>query len=213
MTSPQGLVAPRKMSSRLNKSPRPLLLASASPRRAELLREVGITFTIQSASVTEVHHPGVGLIQLTRENAALKAWHVAELRPHALVLGADTLVSVDACALGKPADFAEARVMLHRLSGRTHEVCTAVCLACAEARRSVSFEVVTEVTFRPLSDEIITRYMDHCHPLDKAGAYGIQDQGEMIVSGLTGSWTNVMGLPMERLLVELRLFQAALDVL
>jgi septum formation protein len=186
-----------------------LILASASPRRAGLLAAAGYQFDVLPADIDEVHLEGVGLVQLTRENAGLKAWRIAERHPDAIVLGADTLVSVNGCALGKPADLDHARAMLRQLSGRPHHVCTAVCLASAAVHRAVTFEVLTTVRFRTLTDADVADYLSKVNPLDKAGAYGIQDHGEIIIAGIEGSYSNVMGLPMERLHRELDWFRSA----
>ncbi len=186
----------------------PLILASASPRRRELLSEMGFTFQVEPARVEEVHDPTAPLLRLTRENAALKAWEVSERFPNALVIGADTLVFIESTPLGKPADFSEACAMLRRLSGNEHEVCTAVCLTRGVSFRSVCFEVVTRVQFRRLTEQAIDNYLARIDPLDKAGAYAAQEHGEMIIEKMDGSFTNVVGLPTERLAVELRLWQS-----
>jgi septum formation protein len=130
----------------------------------------------------------------------------AQLRPEALVIGADTLVYVDGDPLGKPRDLDEALTMMRRLSGRTHEVCTGVVLAWNGGAEYHGFHVITKVTFVPLLDDLIRAYHARVTPLDKAGAYGIQEASEMILDGHQGSCTNVMGLPMERLVEELKAF-------
>ena len=183
---------------------RPLVLASASPRRVQLLREAGHTFDVLVPhGVEEAHDPDLTPEALTVENARRKAVAIAAQRPDARGLGADTLVYVDGIPLGKPADLEEAAAMLRRLSGRAHEVCTGVFLAWDGGRTGRGFHVVTEVVFKPLNDTDIAAYHALVNPLDKAGAYGIQEHGDRIIAGHEGSWTNVMGLPMERLLEEL----------
>lgn len=195
-------------------SPTPeLILASTSPRRRELLSEAGYQFRLLVVPVEEWHDETVSHQELTRSNAALKARSVAHQVPDAIVIGADTLVSVDGIALGKPADLAEATSMLRRLSGRAHEVGTAVCLVHAASRRSVSFEVVTEVVFKTVTEAEIAAYFSLMNPLDKAGGYAAQEHGEMIIDHFEGSLSNVVGLPMERLKIELGLFYQALEVL
>ena len=181
---------------------RPLVLASRSPRRIELLSEAGYHFDVLSPEVEESHDAALAPAELTIENARRKAVAGLGLRTEALVIGADTLVYLDGQPLGKPGDLGEAHEMLRRLSGRQHHVCTGVYLSWAGGGRG--FEVNTDVTFLPLSEDDIRAYHARVNPLDKAGAYGIQEAGEMIVERCEGSWTNVMGLPMERLLEELR---------
>ena len=172
-----------------------------------------MAFRVFTVPVEEVHFEEMPLVQLTRLNAELKARSVAEEHPGAIVIGADTLVSVDGIALGKPATMDEAHQMLRRLAGRAHEVGTAVCLVHQATHRAVHFAVVTKVVFRALNDAQISEYLSLIHPLDKAGGYAAQDHGEMIIDHFEGSLTNVVGLPMERLLAELALFQEALRTL
>ncbi|TDU64119.1 septum formation protein [Prosthecobacter fusiformis] len=183
--------------------PQDLVLASQSPRRVELLREAGYDFEVVLPEVEEAHDASLTPEELTVENARRKAVAVARMRPGARVIGADTLVYVDGLPLGKPGDAEEALAMLRRLSGRRHEVCTGVYVAHEGGAAGHGFHVITEVTFKPLTDEVIRAYHACVNPLDKAGAYGIQECSEMILEGYEGSWTNVMGLPMERLVLEL----------
>ncbi|MDZ4288445.1 MAG: Maf family protein [Prosthecobacter sp.] len=182
---------------------RPLVLASQSPRRIELLREAGYQFDILVPEVEEVHDASFTPEDLTIENARRKAVEGALSRPEALVIGADTLVYIDGEPLGKPRDLDEALVMMRRLSGRRHQVCTGVFMAWEGGSDGCGFYVITDVTFLPLTDAVIRAYHALVNPLDKAGAYGIQEAGEMILDHYDGSWTNVMGLPMERLVEEL----------
>jgi septum formation protein len=175
-----------------------LILASASPRRRHLLEEAGFAnFAVVAPRVEEAHDPALTPSALTLENARRKAAAVAASHPDAVVLAADTLVYLDGDPLGKPADLDEARAMLIRLSGRWHEVCTGVVIR--RGARAGELAVVTRVRFRPLDDAVITRYFSLCDPLDKAGAYGIQDGGDLIVERVEGSWSNVVGLPVEEL--------------
>lgn len=180
-----------------------LVLASQSPRRVQLMREAGYDFHVVVPEVEEAHDGSLTPEDLTVENARRKAVAGAVLHPDTLVIGADTLVYLDSEPLGKPANLDEALKMLQRLSGRSHEVCTGVYLAWDGGRQGRGFHVVSHVVFRALTDETIRAYHALVNPLDKAGAYGIQEHGEMIISGHEGSWTNVMGLPMERLTEEL----------
>lgn len=181
----------------------PLVLASVSPRRQELLLEAGYEFEVVDPAVEEVHDESLGCEELTVENARRKALAGARLRPDAMVIGADTLVYLDARPIGKPRDLAEAAAMLRRLGGRTHEVCTGVAIAWRGGRDLRTFHVVSHVTFRPLNEELIREYHARIEPLDKAGAYAVQDESAMIIERVEGSWSNVKGLPMERLSEEL----------
>ncbi len=180
-----------------------LILASASPRRSELMHEAGYDFEVIVPEVEEAHDENLTCEVLTTENARWKALAVALAVPEALVIAADTLVYLDQKPIGKPKDLDEARDMLRRLSGRTHQVCTGVALAHAAASEVSVFAVVSQVTFKPLTDEIIAEYHRRIQPLDKAGGYAIQDESAMIIAGIEGSWSNVKGLPMERLIEEL----------
>ena len=182
---------------------RPLVLASASPRRVELLRGAGIDFEIVLPRVKEAHDPALTPGQLTVVNARRKALTGSALRPGAWVIGADTLVYVDGEPLAKPGDFEEALHMMRRLSGRAHEVCTGVAFA-RDSRVERDLHVITRVVFKPLSDEVIRAYHAKVNPLDKAGAYGVQDCTEMILSRMEGSFSNVVGLPMDEVTQALR---------
>ncbi len=177
----------------------PLVLASQSPRRVELMTEAGFVFEIVLPEVEEAHDASLTPEALTVENARRKAVAGAQMRPDALVIGADTLVYVDGIPLGKPKDMEEALQMLRQLSGRAHEVCTGVYLAHSGGAQGRGLHGITHVIFQALSDDQIRAYHAKVNPLDKAGAYGIQECGEMILSNYDGSWTNVMGLPMELL--------------
>ncbi len=184
----------------------PLVLASASPRRSELLREAGYEFEIIAPDVGEAHDESLTCEELTIENARRKALAVARLRPDALIIGADTLVYLDLVPIAKPRDMEDAAAMLRRLGGRTHEVCTGVAMALAGGAELLTFHVVSNVTFKILTEELIRDYHSRIEPLDKAGAYAIQDESAMIIESVQGSWSNVKGLPMERLGIELGRF-------
>jgi septum formation protein len=182
-----------------------ILLASSSPRRRELLERAGLTFQVVASPAEEIHDETMEPWRLCRENALLKARAVAVDHPDEIVLGADTLVFSDGRALGKPRDLEEARGMLRSLAGRTHRVCTGVSIIYPEGTEDV-FHDFTDVVFRDFADEVIEAYFSKVNPLDKAGAYGIQEYGEMLVSEIQGSFENVMGLPvgmvMERLMAS-----------
>jgi septum formation protein len=177
-------------------SPR-LILASASPRRRELIAGLGVEFDVVTAEVTEHEESTTDPRVMVAHNAALKADWVAARHPQAWVLGADTTVFIDGHALNKPADGTEARAMLRRLSGRVHTVFTGIALRNVEAGVSIDEGVASEVTMRVLDEAVIEAYLAKVHTLDKAGGYGIQDQGELIVERFTGSLTNIIGLPVD----------------
>ena len=187
----------------------PLILASASPRRAELLRQLKLNFQIIPGDVTEMAHEHLSPWELCQLNAHRKARVVAKKHPDALVLGADTLVFLDDEIMGKPVNPADARRMLTRLQGRTHQVVTGISLIHLRAHQESIFAVSTDVTFRPLSAGQIDDYLARVNPLDKAGAYAIQEHGDLIVSEISGSFSNVVGLPVERLEEELESWATA----
>ena len=172
----------------------------------ELMEEAGYEFEIIVPNVEEVHDESLTCEELTIENAKLKALVVARMRPQSIVIAADTLVYLDDMPITKPRDLTEAAEMLRRLSGRTHEVCTGVAIAADGGEALCVFHVISDVTFKPLTDAVIAEYHRRIEPLDKAGAYAIQDESAMIIEGITGSWSNVKGLPMEKLNAELAAF-------
>ncbi len=184
-----------------------LILASASPRRADLLRELGLEYEIIVGKAEEVHHEQLTASELCQINAYRKARVVAKRFPMALVLGADTLVARDHKVYGKPAGLKEAQRMLDELQGETHQVVTGVCLVHLQGHRCRIFADTTDVTMRKLTAQKIREYHKLCNPLDKAGAYGIQQHGDMIVEKVLGSYSNVVGLPLERLQIELKEFE------
>jgi septum formation protein len=173
------------------------VLASQSPRRRELLRLIGIAHEVVPADLDESLLPGEEPVAHAERLARAKAAAVAATHPHAAVIGADTIVVLDGVILGKPADRAEAARTLRRLSGRTHTVHTAVAVA-RDGRVESGVESV-EVTFRPLSDAQIAAYVATGEPMDKAGAYGIQGYGAVIVERVHGDYFAVMGLALGRL--------------
>jgi len=181
----------------------PLILASVSPRRAELLRELGVEFVVVPSAAPEIHDDQITAREAALVNAYRKARAVAKQFPDALVLGADTLVYLGTELFGKPATRDTAADMLARLQGRTHEVVTAVCLLHLRRHRQKIFADTTSVTFRPLDAAQIRAYLDRVNPLDKAGAYAIQESGDLIVEEIYGSYSNVVGLPVEQLRSEL----------
>ncbi|MDB6119660.1 MAG: septum formation inhibitor Maf [Verrucomicrobiaceae bacterium] len=163
------------------------------------MREAGYVFEVASFEVEEAYDPSLTCEALTMENARRKAVEGARRHLDALVIGADTLVYIDGHPLSKPADMTEARAMLHRLSGRTHQVCTGVALANNGGSEVTTFATITDVTFKTLNDAAISSYHDLVQVLDKAGGYAVQEHGDLIVERVEGSMSNVIGLPMEAL--------------
>ena len=184
-----------------------LVLASKSPRRKALLAEAGMDFIVDPAAGEE--EPWNGAIppeEYVRRLAARKALEVAPRHPGARIVGADTIVVLDGRILGKPRDMENAREMLSMFSGREHMVFTGVALA-RDAALLCSWTTATAVRFKTLSGDEIREYLSLVNPLDKAGAYGIQDHGDLIVEGIRGSYSNVVGLPVEELLDALAAVQ------
>ena len=170
-----------------------LVLASASPRRQELLRNAGISFEVQPADIPEDPLPGEGARECAERLAREKALAVAEKRPADVVLGADTVVVIDGQILGKPADAADAARMLRLLARRKHEVITGVCLAVS-GQWSVASET-TVVTMSAIGDAQIADYIASGEPMDKAGAYAIQGIASRWIPAIEGDYSNVVGLP------------------
>lgn len=187
----------------------PLILASASPRRAELLKLLATGFRILPGHVDEVAHEHLTPLEICQLNAHRKARVIAKRIPDALVIAADTLVFLENKILGKPRHRAEAARMIGRLQGRTHQVVTGVCLMHLRAHRERIFAESTDVLFHPLNARQIRHYLKQINPLDKAGAYAIQERGELIIAELSGSFSNVVGLPVERLRAELTAWSAS----
>jgi septum formation protein len=183
-----------------------LVLASCSPRRAALLSEAGFEFESVTPRIAEKFDVDLTLRELTMWNAIRKGVPVAREYPDKIVLAADTLVSLDDEIIGKPADFEHAAQILLRLSGRTHEVCSAVFICHFAAARSTTFHEVSRVRFRRLSSATIKNYFAKVDPLDKAGAYAAQGRGAEIIAKIDGSYTNVVGLPMEKTVAALTEF-------
>ncbi len=185
----------------------PLILASTSPRRAELLRRLKLEFTVVPSEATELWHEHLSPLEICQLNAHRKARTVAKKIPDAIVLGADTLVFLENERLGKPENLADAQRMLSRLQGRAHQVVTGVSLIHLRAHRERLFAVSTDVLFHSLDAGQILDYLSLINPLDKAGGYAIQEHGEKIISQIYGSYSNVVGLPVERLREELQLWE------
>lgn len=192
------------MRSLLYSGSKPLILASRSPRRQEILGRLAVPFTIEPADIDETATPGLPPREQAMAAAARKAAAVAARLKTGLVLGADTVVILDGEVMGKPADPTHARSMLARLAGRTHVVTTGLALIDVErGTRCLSWEE-TRVHMRPASAAEIAAYVATGEPMDKAGAYAIQGQGAVFVDSIEGCYYNVVGLPVVRLLSMLR---------
>ena len=172
-----------------------LILASKSPRRSELLKQAGLTFSVIPSDFDEstvaLSNPDSYVITL----AESKALDISEKHPAAWVIGADTIVLIDSIILGKPDSSKEAHDMLQRLSGKTHQVLTGYCICCKKKNRFFSDRSKTAVRFKKLNDAEINWYIQTGEPFDKAGAYAIQGLGSFLVKRINGSYTNVVGLP------------------
>ncbi len=173
------------------------ILASGSPRRDDLLAEAGYVFDVIKPTIEEIEDPSIEVKKLTALNARLKGEEIADKYPDAVVLAADTLVLLDDVVFGKPTDMEEAASMLQRLNGKTHHVFTAVALMKKSTDKLIELSVITEVTFKNLTQAEQQAYHAVIEPLDKAGAYAAQEYGEMIIEIFSGSMTNVIGLPMD----------------
>jgi septum formation protein len=186
--------------------PYALILASASPRRVELLRQITPDFEVVPSAASEIHDEQLTAWEMAQVNAYRKARAVAKQFPDAVVIGADTLVYLDRAAklFGKPANRAQAERMLGELQGQIHAVITGVCLLQLRQHRQHVFAEWTDVRFHALTPRQIRDYLDLMNPLDKAGGYAIQEHGERLVAEISGSYSNVVGLPLERLRTVLR---------
>ena len=180
--------------------PVPLILASGSPRRREILDGLMLDFKVETAGIDETVNDGESVEESALRLAAEKGDAVADKNPDSLVISADTIVSLDGAAIGKPADRDDAREILLRLGGRTHEVITALAFArrCEKLRLSVSCR--SRITLHPLNGEIIDNYLDTGEYADKAGGYAIQGYGKILVKSYEGSLSNIIGLPVRTLL-------------
>ncbi len=182
------------------------VLASASPRRSELLNNIGMKFKVVVSDVEEdeisLNYISDGLIK----NARKKGEVVADSNPNSVIISADTIVVLDHHIMGKPADEKGARQMLEKLSGRTHEVMTAFGLICRKYDKSYFETVITKVKFRPLDFEEIVAYVNTGEPMDKAGAYAIQGKGSILIESIGGCYFNVVGFPISKFFIALKDF-------
>ncbi|HTG01299.1 MAG TPA: Maf family protein [Nitrospirota bacterium] len=184
----------------------PIILASASPRRSELLRQVGISFTVAPADVDESIKPGEQAVKYAVRIAREKARMVAQRTASGIVIGADTVVVLGGEIMGKPLDARDAVRVLNKLSGNVHDVITGVAVVDAGTGRESVKSAITRVWFRKLSGAEIAAYVSTEEPLDKAGAYGIQGKGALFVDRIDGCYFNVVGLPLSLLGCMLRDF-------
>lgn len=181
-----------------------IILASASPRRRELLTLAGVEFTVDVADADEILEAGMKPDEAVKQLAQVKAKAVFEKHPDSIVIGADTVVAIDNKILGKPKNYSEASEMLNILSGRKHFVFTGVCLMSKE--KTTVFCQKTAVEFYPLTQDEIDEYIDSKDCFDKAGGYGIQTNGCVLVRGIEGDYFNVVGLPVAETVRALKEF-------
>ena len=183
-----------------------LILASASPRRQELLRSMGLKFKINPAHVNENHLAGESPQQHVKRLASDKAMVIAKKYPKALVLGADTIVVIDGIILGKPKNKTQARIMLQKLSGREHKVFTGFAIAHVAAEIYRTKVIQSAVQFKTISPQEMEWYVASDEPYDKAGGYAVQGKGACFIQSIRGSYTNVIGLPLCEVFEELKYF-------
>jgi septum formation protein len=186
----------------------PFILASASPRREELLHAVGLTFKILPGHIDETYLEGESPRAHVKRLSKKKAAVIAAKYPDALVLGADTIVVIDGQILGKPKNKKQAREMLQQLSNRRHTVFTGFTIACVKNGVSKTKVVRSGVQFKEISPEEMNWYVDCDEPYDKAGGYAVQGKGSSFIKSISGSYTNVIGLPLCELLEELKILNA-----
>jgi len=184
----------------------PLILASASPRRSQLLHDITPRFEVIPSKVEEIHNEQFTAAELSQVNAYRKARSVSKRFPDAVILGVDTLVTMGGRIFGKPLTHGEAASFLMQLQGNTHEVVSGVCLIFLRGHKQLIFAERTFVTFKKLSEREIKNYLSLINPLDKAGGYAIQEHGHQIVAQTRGSYSNVVGLPLEKLKTALEGF-------
>ena len=187
----------------MKKNQNRLILASASPRRKALLEKAGLDFVVVPSNIPEDPPPQDKPEEIARHLALAKARYVAGLYPQSWVIGADTIVVAGGQILGKPNSSDDAKRMLHLLSGRLHIVITGYCVMCMAKNSFAAKSISTTVGFEKLSKEKISWYVETGEPFGKAGAYAIQGLGACLVSGITGSYTNVMGLPVREVVETL----------
>jgi len=181
-----------------------VILASASPRRADLLREIGLKFKIVPSNESEPDLPHLSPREWVLRHAFAKARDVAKRFPDAIVIGADTIVVLGRTIYNKPTDMPDAKRILRELQGRTHRVITGVCMLHLRKHKKLLFDETTRVTFRRLSARQIATYLKRINPLDKAGAYAAQEHGSEIIACTEGLYSNVVGFPVETFLKKMK---------
>ena len=186
-----------------------IILASASPRRYELLKSIGLPFKVAASDVEEIFSDEYTPQEIVELNAGRKGDDAAEKHPDSLVISADTIVVLNDMVMGKPRDEKDAYRMLSRLSGHTHQVYTAFVLNCLSKDKRYAETVSTDVRFRSLSEEEIWSYINTGEIVDKAGAYAIQGQGALLIEKINGDFFNVVGFPLSRFFVALKNFLKA----
>lgn len=190
--------------------PRKIVLASASPRRDRILRKAGLTFIVDAANGEEDHLPGLGPVALARALSQQKARTVAVRHRNAIIIAADTLLSLKGKVLGKPHSEEHSRQMLRLLSGKEHRVITAFTILDTANNKELTRHVSTKVFFGRISEREIDAYIATGEPMDKAGSYGIQGRGALLVKKIEGDYFNVVGLPLQALSQGLKKFGIAL---
>lgn len=192
----------------------PLILASGSPRRVQLLKQIGLQFDVQPSNSSEYFDESLTPSEIVKNLAKRKAESVAETFHRGIIIGADTIVVSENIIMGKPEDETEAISMLQELSGKTHLVFTGFSLVDAKTKIAYSEYEKTEVTFRELTHDEISAYVHSGSPMDKAGAYGIQDDfGAVFVKGIKGDYYTVVGFPLSKFYVSLKSFSRQLGYL
>lgn len=176
-----------------------IILASASPRRADLLKKTGLKFRIIPSKIKEKVDSSLSPVENARKLSRLKAWDVAAKISQGIVIAADTLVVLKGKILGKPKNKEQAKKMLQSQSGREHQVITAISVIETESRELKQKTVTSKVKFRDLSENLIDQYLAEVDPLDKAGAYAIQEKGFLLIDSIKGDYYNVVGLPLNAL--------------
>ncbi|MDD5397642.1 MAG: Maf family protein [Dehalococcoidia bacterium] len=189
-----------------------IVLASSSPRRRELLENIGLTFTVDPSEIREAQPAGLKPAELARTLSLHKARAAAAHHTHSIIIAADTIGVLDGKILGKPLDSPHARKMLAEMSGRCHSVITGFTVVDSDTGRTISSSVETKVFFRKLSRGEISRYVNTGEPMNKAGAYAIQGLGALLVERIEGDYNNVIGLPLCSLAVVLKGFGVTLPV-
>ncbi|MBV1709352.1 MAG: Maf family protein [Erysipelothrix sp.] len=179
-----------------------IILASKSPRRKQLLALCGVDFKVREANVDEILDESISKVEAIEKLALHKAQTISKHHPDALVIGADTIVLVDDEVLGKPVDIEDAKGMLRKLSGRTHQVITGVCMM--DSSKTETFSSVVDVDFCVLDEKEIEDYANSGEPMDKAGAYGIQGGASLFILSIRGDYYAVMGLPVSKVYAHLK---------